>query len=287
MPVKQSANSTTEGVSDAAPASAEPTHDERKRYTTQLQRRAQAHITAELGGSTVLPDVDRQITMVVQLAQQSTGARRVSFFRPVVRGQRWHVATMFADGSYYYGMASPDALGWSRKAFDDGRQIIFDDRSAPPPNGNSAKAMGIRSYICVPVLVDDKSVAVIEAIDLKESKNLERLADELEDACATVAERLSDQNRQGESPAEPSGRSDLELDADSVVDLILRQPYEVDETFEVAPHEWAVLNRVNGERPLRLVAEEAGLALSQAVSVSIALIERGLLRIGTENRRRL
>jgi hypothetical protein len=287
MPAKQSGNAATEGTADPSLISDEPIRDERKRYTTQLQRRAQAHITAELGGSAVLPDLDRQITMVIQHAQNSTGARRVTFFRPVVRGRRWHVATMLADGSFYYGMASPESLGWSRMAFDGGRQIIFDSNGNRPPGGVSANDAGIRSYVCVPVLADGKSVAVIEAIDLTEKGSLDQLADQMDDVCATIAERLSDQNRQGESPAKRSGTTELELNADSIVDLVLRQPFEVDETFEVAPDEWAVLNCVNGERPLRLVAEEAQLALSQVVSVSIALIERGLLQIGPENRRRL
>ena len=94
MPPIDSAPPTLNGHEEPFAYSEEPMRDERKRYTTQLQRRAQAHITAELGGTTVVPDTDRQITMVVQHAQNSTGARRVSFFRPVVRGRRWHVATM-------------------------------------------------------------------------------------------------------------------------------------------------------------------------------------------------
>ena len=70
----------------------ERVREERKRYTTQLQRRAQAHVTAELGGGDVMPDIDRQVTSVLQHAQDATKARRVTFYRPIVRGRRWHVA---------------------------------------------------------------------------------------------------------------------------------------------------------------------------------------------------
>lgn len=56
----------------------ERVREERKRYTTQLQRRAQAHVTAELGGGNVMPDIDRQVTSVLQHAQDATKAPRRS-----------------------------------------------------------------------------------------------------------------------------------------------------------------------------------------------------------------
>ena len=59
--------------------------------------------------------------MVIQHAQNSTGARRVSFFRPVARGRRWHVATVLDDGTFYYGLACPETLGWSRVSFEQRR----------------------------------------------------------------------------------------------------------------------------------------------------------------------
>jgi DNA-binding IclR family transcriptional regulator len=61
----------------------------------------------------------------------------------------------------------------------------------------------------------------------------------------------------------------------------------VDETFEVAPNEWAVLNGVNGDRPIKAVAEQASMPVSQVLSIASALVERGLIRLGKENRRRL
>ena len=267
--------------------SEDPSHDERKRYTTQLQRRAQAHITAELGGTTVVPDTDRQITMVVQHAQNATGARRVSFFRPVSRGRRWHVATVLQDGSFYYGLACPEALGWSRMSFEQRRPVLFDLEDRQPKSGPALPSIGLRSYIGVPVLADGRAVAVIEAVDVNQTGELEFYSSQLEESASTVAQRLDDQDKQVDELLARKGSTDLELSAETIVDLVLRQPYEVDETFEVAPTEWAVLNCVNGDKPLRAIADQASMPISQVVSVSTALVERGLLRLGRENRRRL
>jgi hypothetical protein len=235
MPPIDSAPLPLVGAEEPFSFSEEPMRDERKRYTTQLQRRAQAHITAELGGTTVVPDTDRQVTMVIQHAQAATGARRVSFFRPVTRGRRWHVATVLEDGAFYYGLSCPDTMGWSRISYEQRRPVLFDAEDRRPETGPTLSDLGLRSYLGVPVLADGRAVAVIEA----------------------------------------------------VVDLVLRQPYEVDETFEVAPNEWAVLNGVNGDRPIKAVAEQASMPVSQVLSIASALVERGLVRLGKENRRRL
>jgi GAF domain-containing protein len=145
----------------------------------------------------------------------------------------------------------------------------------------------LRSYLGVPVLADGRSVAVIEAVDVNQTGELEYYSSQLEETASTLAQRLDDDNKQIEDAQVKPGSSDLELNADSIVDLVLRQPYEVDETFEVAPTEWAVLNCVNGERQLRAVAEQASMPISQVVSVTSALVDRGLIRVGKENRRRL
>jgi GAF domain-containing protein len=286
MPANNSSTPMLTGNEEPFSFVEEPSHDERKRYTTQLQRRAQAHITAELGGTTVVPDTDRQVTMVVQHAQEATGARRVSFFRPVTRGRRWHVATVLGDGTFYYGLASPETLGWPRLSFEQRRPVLFDARHKKDGAPNLSE-IGLHSYLGVPVLADGRSVAVIEAVDVNQTGELEFYSSQLEETAATLAQRLDDQNKQVEESHVQPGSADLELSADSVVDLVLRQPYEVDETFEVAPTEWAVLNCVNGERQLRAIAEQASMPISQVVSVTTALIERGLIRIGKENRRRV
>src|SRR6476469_480288 len=287
MPPIDSAPPMLNGHEEPFAYSEEPMRDERKRYTTQLQRRAQAHITAELGGTTVVPDTDRQVTMVIQPAQNSTGARRVSFFRPVTRGRRWHVATVLDDGTFYYGLACPETLGWSRVSFEQRRPVLYDSRDQRPETGPSLPDLGLRSYLGVPVLADGRAVAVIEAVDVNQTGDLEHYSAQLEETASTIAQRLDDQNKQVDEIQARPGSGDLELSSDAVVDLVLRQPYEVDETFEVAPAEWSVLNGVNGDRPLRAVAEQANMPISQVLATSAALLERGLIRLGKENRRRL
>ena len=287
MPAKESIKPKSNCVPDATPYAEEPNRDERKRYTTQLQRRAQAHITAELGGSTVAPDTDRQVTMIVQHAQSTTGARRVSFYRPVSRGRRWHVATMLADGSFYYGLASQETLGWSRLAFEQRRSVVLEAGDHVPEGGPELSQAGLRSYISVPVIADGRSVAALEAVDVQQPGDLDRYSAQLEETVCGIAQSLDEHSKQIAESSRPRDAADHELTADSVVDLVLRQPFEVDETFEVAPNEFAILNYANGDRPLRAVAEQASLSLSQAVSTSLSLIDRGLLRIGKENRRRL
>jgi hypothetical protein len=261
--------------------------EDRKRYTTQLQRRAQAHITAELGGTTVVPDIDRQVTMVVQHAQQATGARRVSFFRPVSRGRRWHVATVLGDGTFYYGLASPETLNWSRVSFEQRRPVIYDTNDHAPQNGPDLGQMGLRSYLGVPILSDGRAVAVIEAVDVKETAELEFFSTQLEETASSLAQRLGDQTATADVVQDDSGSARPDVNADTVLDLVLRQPYEVDETFEVAPNEWAILSYVDGDRSIKSVAEKASMPVSQVIALSGAMIDRGLIRIGRENRRRL
>jgi GAF domain-containing protein len=287
MPAKQSDKHLIDGAEQPFSFTEEPGGEDRKRYTTQLQRRAQAHITAELGGTTVVPDLDRQVTMVVQHAQQSTGARRVSLFRPVSRGRRWHVATVLGDGTFYYGLASPETLSWSRHSFEQRRPVLYDTDDHAPQSGPELNEIGIRSYLGVPILADGRAVAVIEAVDVNQTGELEHYSSQLEESASSLAQRLGDLAVVIDDVPEVTGSNRLDVNADTVLDLVLRQPYEVDETFEVAPNEWSILNHVDGERSIRSVAEKATMPVSQVIAVSAALVDRGLVRIGKENRRRL
>jgi hypothetical protein len=156
------------------------------------------------------------------------------------------------------------------------------------PNGGPDLAQaGLRSYISVPVIADGRAVGALEAVDVQQPGDLDRYSAQLEETVCGIAQSLNNHSKQVAENTGPSDSNDHELTADAIVDLVLRQPYEVDETFEVAPNEFAVLNFANGDRPLRIIAEQAALSLSQAVSTSLSLIDRGLLRIGKENRRRL
>lgn len=287
MPAKQSEKNLISGLEQPFSFSEESGGEDRKRYTTQLQRRAQAHITAELGGTTVVPDIDRQVTMVVQHAQQTTGARRVSFFRPVNRGRRWHVATVLGDGTFYYGLASPETLGWSRLSFEQRRPVLYDTNDHAPQSGPELANIGIRSYLGVPILADGRAVAVIEAVDVNQTGELEFYSSQIEESASSLAQRLGDESTHVDEVPDLPGANRTDLNADSVLDLVLRQPYEVDETFEVAPNEWAILNHVDGERSIKAVADKASMPVSQVIALSAALVDRGLIRIGRENRRRL
>lgn len=287
MPARASSAAEQEDLLDPSQASDEPVREERKRYTSQLHRRAQAHITAELGGSAVAPDTDRRVTSIVQHTQRSTGARRVTFYRPVTRGKRWHVATMLADGSFYYGLASRDTMGWSRAVLEKKLPVMLEADDVPPPGTPGLPDMGVRSYIGVPVIADEQLVAVIEVVDIQAEGALDGYSADLVKTVEAFADSLRDQGTEHEQTSRRDDASEPELTADSIVDLVLRQPLEVDETFEVTPGEWAVLNHVNGVSQLRTVADQASLPLSQVVSTAISLIQRGLIRIGKENRRRL
>ena len=261
----------------------ERVREERKRYTTQLQRRAQAHVTAELGGGAVMPDIDRQVTSVLQHAQDATKARRVTFYRPIVRGRRWHRATLLPDGGFFYGLAAPESLGWPRLTADERRRRLVERHDVP--DGDRLRELGIQSYLSVPVLVSGSTVAVMEAIDIAEPDQMDHYAGLMEEAVAGLGQRLADGSEATEF--KDTGSSQLGLSPDSVLDLVLRQPYEVDESFEVSPNEWAVLNHLNGERKLSEVAQLGKISVTQASAVANALVERGLVRFGRENRRRL
>jgi GAF domain len=276
-----------DGIEEPFAFAEEPMLNDRKRYTAQLQRRAQAHITAELGGSTAGPDIDRQVTMVVQHARETTGARRVSLFRPVSRGRRWHVATMLNDGSFYYGLAAPDTLQWPRQAFDQKRPFLADHRNHLPVTGPGPAELGISSYICVPVMSSGRAVAVMEAVDLPEDELLEHYSAQLETSAASLANGLDDGANETEvSTVEGQGNTH-DLGPTTIIDLVLRQPYDADEAFEVTPAEWSLIANANGERSIKQLADATAMPVGQIISLAGSLIERGLVRTGKENRRRL
>jgi hypothetical protein len=276
-----------DGIEEPFAFADEPMLNDRKRYTAQLQRRAQAHITAELGGNTSAPDIDRQVTMVVQHARESTGARRVSIFRPVARGRRWHVATMLQDGSFYYGLAAPETLQWPRQTFDQKRPFLADDRNHVPVSGPRPVELGITSYVCVPVLSGGRAVAVMEAVDLPEEEDLEHYSAQLETSAAVLGTGLDDGANDAEDSNVEGSANAHDLGPTTIVDLVLRQPYDADEAFEVTPAEWSLIANANGERSIKQLADVTAMPVGQIISLASALIERGLVRTGKENRRRL
>lgn len=261
----------------------ERVREERKRYTAQLQRRAQAHVTAELGQVSGEEETDRHVTMLVQHAIETTGARRVSLLRPVPRGRRWHVATVLEDGGFYYGLVAPETLVLSRAACVAKQPVLITADSPVDPAIPTLSELGLKSYLGVPVVMAGSAVAVIEAVDVAQPDEMERHAVALEQAVAALADRLAVESHR-DTWDQSDGRG---LTEQSVLDLVLRPQIEGDDTIEISPPEWSILHQLNGERPLGDVARAAGMAFAQASTLAAGLVDRGLARVGRENRRRV
>lgn len=259
--------------------------EERKRYTTQLQRRAQAHVTAELGGKAVEEDTDRQVTMLVQHALSTTGARRATLLRPVPRGRRWHVATALDDGSFYYGLVAPETLALSVVACDRKAAVTLSvDRSYDPALPQLSE-LGLKSYLGVPIILNGNAVAVVEAIDVSQPDDMDRHAVTIEQAVSALADRLASEGHA--QTWNRSGGGANRLNEQTVLDLVLRLPVEIDDGVEVSPAEWSILHQLNGERTLGHVAHSVGMTMAQVEHIATTLLDRGLARIGRENRRRV
>lgn len=259
--------------------------EERKRYTTQLQRRAQAHVTAELGGKAVEEDTDRQVTMLVQHALSTTGGRRATLFRPVPRGRRWHVATALDDGSFYYGLVAPETLALSMVACDRKSSVTLSVDHSYDPALPQLSELGLKSYLGVPIILNGNAVAVIEAVDVAQIDDLDRHAATLEQAAVALADRLASEGNA--QTWNRSGGGANRLGEQTVLDLVLRLPVEIDDGIEVSPAEWSILHQLNGERTLGTVAQASGMTYAQVDQLATALLDRGLARIGKENRRRV
>jgi hypothetical protein len=259
--------------------------EERKRYTTQLQRRAQAHVTAELGSANVEEDTDRQVAMLVKHALGTTGARRVTLFRPVPKGRRWHISTVLDDGCFYYGLVSPETLVLSRAAYEQMRPIALSADHPSDPALPQLSELGLKSYLGVPIVMSGTPVAIIEAIDVSQTENLDHYAEALEQSVSSLANRFATDAQRDAWQRSDSPNSGLT--EQSVLDLVLRPPADADDTVEISPPEWAILNQLNGERTLGAVAKEAGMSANQVTGLASSLLERGLVRVGRENRRRV
>lgn len=273
------------GMSPNGMAPEERLSEERKRYTSQLQRRAQAHVTAELAGFAGDVEIDQQVTMVVQHALETTGALRVALYRPTPRGRRWHVTMVHDDGGFYYGQVAPETLGLPMTTFQRGKLVTIQAEDRIDAQAAGLREIGIRTYLGVPVKHASSVVGVVEVVDVNAPEHLARHAEAVGQAVALLGEHLgrdgsSSLSRSG--PHEASGLSDT-----AILDLVLRPPIDIDATIQIAPGDWAILNQIDGERQLRQVAEAAGISVPQAAIIADQLIERGLVRHGRESRRRV
>jgi len=258
--------------------------DERKRYTSRLQLRAQAHVTAELGAAAEAgAELDRQVAMLIQHAQETTGAKRVTLFRPVPRSQRWHTVTLLADGGFYYGLVAPDTLVLPMVAFTQKTPVLLGPGRPRPVPVAAAGEIGFRSYLGLPLLADGAVVAVLEAIDVAKADLLDDYATGLQSAMTALVEALrhSMALQPGGQPVDlPGGVTD-----ETALDLVLRPPADHDH-FEVPAAAWPLLAKMDGRTPLAELAVDVGLAVADARALVAGLLGRGLLRVGPEERRR-
>lgn len=262
----------------------ERVREERKRYTTQLQRRAQAHVTAELGSESGEAETDRQVTMLVQQALETTGARRVTLIRPVPRGRRWHIATVIDDGCFYYGLVAPESLVLSRHAYSRSRPTMLSSDTPTDPSLPALSELGYDSYLGLPVMISGQTVALVEAVDVSQPDQMDRYVETLDRAVGALADRLALESDSGSWSQ--NGSAEKGLAETAQLDLVLRPPVETDDTFEITPPEWSVINQLDGERPLSAVAAALGMPFPQVSRIASSLLERGLIRLGRENRRR-
>jgi GAF domain-containing protein len=262
----------------------EEAQEERKRYITRLQRRAQSQIATDLGGERPSDNGDAQNAILIQQVLEETGARRVTLYRPISRGQRWHAATALADGGHYYGLVPPESVVLPMIAYTQRRPIIWSaaaHHEIPPPRPDE---FGYRSYVGVPLVDDGAVVAIVEAVDFTQADQIDRHVTVIEQRLSSLGKVTAIETQQTPVQAEPIVTHGLT--ETTILDIVLRPPLDPDDVIEVSPQEWMLINELNGERPLSETAVAAGLATPQAITTAAALLERGLIRVGRENRRR-
>jgi len=259
--------------------------EERRRYTSRLQRRVKARVTSELGIDMVAEGIDRQIAMVLQHTIESTNARRATFFRPIARAKRWQTVTVLEDGGFHYGLIAPESVPLAMLAVGDREPVLIGPEHDAHLPFAMPEAPGFTSYVAMPLIVGDQVVGVIEVIDLGEPKQLGRAVENLRSTFDDLGSELAN-----ETLLETQGSATLptrhDLTDETVLDLVLHPPVDEDATFTVSPDEWAILMHLDGERNILGIARAAHLPREEVVQRAARLLERGLIRIGRENRRR-
>jgi GAF domain-containing protein len=265
---------------------AEEAQEERKRYIARLSRRVQSQIASDLGAERAPDSSEEPIGTMIQQIMEETGARRVTLYRPIPKGQRWHTATAIVDGGHYYGLVAPEAAVLPMIAYAQRRSIIWSPTSnheIPTPRPDE---FGYDSYVGVPLLKGGEVVAVVEAVDFENADDLDRYVGTIEKRLSSIGAieaAASDLPTAAPSPPPPPTHGLTEA---SVLDLVLRPPIDPDAIIEVSPEEWNLLNQLNGERPLEENARAAGVSPAYAISIAAVLLGRGLIKEGREERRR-
>jgi GAF domain-containing protein len=268
---------------------AEEAQEERKRYITRLYRRAQTQIANDLGAEGSRDGVDELVGAMIHQIIEETGARCVTLYRPVPRGQRWHVASALANGGRYYGLAAPESVVLPMLAFTQRRSIVFGPASGQDLPSPRPDEFGYHSYIGVPVLNGGEVIAVVEAVDFEQTDHLDLHVGAIEKLMAMLCKieqaPVPDKPAPAEQPMPPPPPTHGLSEA-SVLDLVLRLQLNSDAVIEISPDEWKLLNQLNGERPLSEIAQAAGKSPEQAISIAASLLGRGLIKEGREHRRR-
>jgi GAF domain-containing protein len=261
-------------------------NDERRRYTTRLQRKAQAYVTQELGdGEVERVDVDRQVAMLIQHALEATGARRVTLLRPVSRSQRWHTVTLLNDGGFYYGLIAPESLVLPMVAFAQRKPVMLGPNRPHEIPAPRVSELGFRSYLGLPLLRGDQVLAVLEVVDVDKGDLLEEYSTTLQQALQVLVEALADAREQAGERIAITPRNSV-ITETTVLDLVLRPPINEDDTIAIDGDEWLILAQIDGTRTLAATASAASVPLDGAHLTVASLLERGLIRIGREERRR-
>jgi GAF domain-containing protein len=169
-------------------------------------------------------------------------------------------------------------------AYTQRRPIIWSaaaHHEIPPPRPDE---FGYRSYVGVPLVDDGTVVAIVEAVDFIQADQIDRHVTVIEQRLSSVGKVTAVEAEQVPVQAEPVATHGLT--ETSILDLVLRPPLDPEDIIEVSPQEWMLINQLNGELPLSETALAAGLATPQAITAAATLLERGLIKVGRENRRR-
>lgn len=260
--------------------------DERFRYTTRLQRRARARVTAELGAGERDHGVDQQVAVLLGNIQEAVRARRVTLFRVVPQLDRWSMVSLVEDAGFSYGLVAPETMVLPMVVFHSHRTLLLGPgrtHEIPPPRVNDPDW---RSYLGLPLLSANEAIGVLEVVDLERPEALDdhertvrsMIAPLLEALRGDVADRL-DASRWLDA-------TDDGIDGETVLDLVLRPPVEPEATIQIDGEVWPLLYALNGERSLLEAAAAANLPPVRARVIAAELRNRGLLRMGREARRR-
>jgi len=246
--------------------------DERQRYTSRLKRRVPAHVTSELGSALSRADVDRQIAMLVQHALETTGARRVTLFRPIPRSKRWHTATVLADGGFYSGLIAPESLVMPITIYVERRAGLQGGANRPALPPRQPGTTHARSCLGLPLPDGNHEIAVLEVIDVASTDKLDQYVESLNEVLTAFTAALGEDEERM-----PSLDQDRDLTGDEIVALVARPAVSSEETFEVMGLEWAAPAHFDGVQSLADIGVASKLGLAQTETITADLVSRGLL----------